>query len=102
MRHDLHGFNSGLQGCPSEGTNNKLILSRLMLSKFNSGRRNFVEDTLYILLKSPDLKILLLDNPLHDSFSNKSEILFGSNRSPRRGNVVCACVRVSLSSNNEF
>ena len=28
--------------------------------------------------------------------------IFGSDRSPRRGNVVCVCVCPSLSSNNEF
>ena len=53
------------------------------------------------------LKLLGISNNYRDISLNKSADIsviyfLGSDRSPRRGNLVCAFVRPSLSSNNEF
>ena len=58
--------------------------------------------SLDIEISSPTVAAKLLVNESTHSLLFSLIQIFGSDRSPRRGDVVRACVRVSLSPNNEF
>ncbi len=51
------------------------MLPSLWVVKFNSERRNLVQDTLYIVLKSTNFGILPLDNPPPGFFKNQCKII---------------------------